>query len=329
MAYDDYGFSIDDAIARSQDVFEVDVTEWGDPVSATGSVRYPPIGQRGIPASLAAVAIGPRSTIDHAWITWFRDKALNLPASGDTPATARISSARYLSHEAPLLYTQRAALGTATNVPNAVPANGVIANERDAMRLGTLYAYPVGPTSPFSNVVGTAQDGGSTLLPAQYVDQFNTARAFRSDGPLDYFEPPTLQLVLYLRPPAFGPYPKRAPLIRNARFGITAAAHQRIAMLPIYGRKHVRIQALSSANFGPAPTGVFSLYAGLVRNVNPTALTSSPNAPVFEAPAGTVLTNPVGTVAALEISNPNADYLALYVGAGATVTGGYTVVASD
>jgi len=326
MAYDNYGFTVEDALARSQDVFEVDVTAWGDTVASSGSVRFPPLNQRGIPASLAAIAIGPRSTIDHAWVTWSREKDINVPSeSGPQPL---ISSARYLSSEAPLLYTQRAALGTATNLPLTPPANGVIANERDAMRRGTLYVYPVGPSGAFGNTPGNAETGGSTILPTQYVDQFNVVRPFST---VSGFEPPTLQLTLYLKPPAFGPYPKRAALVRNTRFasGLAPAAQHLIALLPIYGRKHVRIQALSSANFGPAPTGVFSLYAGLLRNVNPTPLASLPNAPVFEAPAGSVLTNPVGTVATLEITNPNADYLALYIAAAANVNGAYTVVASD
>ncbi len=38
MAYDNYGFTVEDALARSQDVFEVDVTEWGDTISSSGSV---------------------------------------------------------------------------------------------------------------------------------------------------------------------------------------------------------------------------------------------------------------------------------------------------
>jgi len=323
MAYDNYGFTVEDALARSQDVFEVDVSQWGDSTASTGTVRFPPLGQRGIPSSLAAIAIGPRSTIDHAWVTWSREKDINVSSeSGPQPL---ISSARYLSSEAPLLYTQRAALGTATNLPLVPPANGVSANARDAMRRGTLYVYPVGPSGAFSNNPGNAETGGSTILPAQYVDQFNTVRPFSTVG---RFESPFLQLTLYLKPPAFGPHPKRAALVRNARFtsGFAPAPQHLIALLPIYGRKHVRIQALSSANFGPTPTGVFALYAGLVRNVNPTALA---NAPVFEAPAGAVLANPVGTVATLEIANPNADYLALYISAAVNVNGAYTVVASD
>lgn len=326
MAYDNYGFTVEDALARSQDVFEVDATQWGDTIASSGSVRFPPLNQRGIPASLAAIAIGPRSTIDHAWVTWSREKDINVSSeSGPQPL---ISAARYLSFEAPLLYTQRAALGTATNAPNPVPANGVIVNERDAMRRGTLYVYPVGPSGLFGNVEGDAATGGSTLLPTQYVDQFNTVRPFSTVGG---FEAPFLQLTLYLKPPAFGPYPKRAALVRNTRFtsGFAPAAQHLIALLPIYGRKHVRIQALSSANFGLAPTGVFSLYAGLLRNVNPSDLSMLGGAPVFEAPGGAVLANPVGTVATLEITNPNADYLALYISAAVNVNGVYTVVASD
>jgi hypothetical protein len=326
MAYDDYGFPITDALARSQEVFEVDVIAWGNTIASSGSVRWPPIGQRGIPSSLAAIAIGPRSTIDHAWVTWSREKEINVSSeSGPQPL---ISSARYLSSEAPLLYTQRAAPGTATNVPFPQPASEVIANERDAMRRGALYVYPVGPSGPFGNVIGNAATGGSTLLPTQYVDQFNTVRQFSTVGG---FEPPFLQLTLYLKPPAFGPYPKRAALVRNTRFGsgFAPAAQHLIALLPIYGRKHVRIQALSSANFGPAPTGVFSLYAGLLRNVNPSDLIMLGGAPVFEAPGGAILANPVGTVATLEITNPNADYLALYISAAVNVNGVYTVVASD
>jgi hypothetical protein len=321
MAYDDYGFSIDDALARSQDVFEVDVTEWGDQVSTTGSVRFPPIGQRGIPSSLAAIAIGPRSTIDHAWVTWSRDKSV-IAATGEGAPQPRLSAARYLSNEAPLLYTQRAAPGTATTTLGSEVRD----NLRDAMRLGALYVYPVGPSGPTGNVIGSGGTGGSTLVATQYVDQFNAVRLFSTGGIGFDYEPPFLQLTLYLKPPAFASAPKRAPLIRTQVTGPGAApAPVRIAMLPIYGRKHIRIQALSSAQIA-APPGVFSLYAGLIRNVNRSPLNFYP---VFEAPAGSVLANPVGTVAALEITNPNADYLALYVNVAAATSIGYTVVASD
>lgn len=325
MAYDTRGFTIEEALARSQDVFEVDVAEWGDTVASTGSLRFPAIGQRGIPSSLAGIAIGPRSTIDHAWVTWFRDK--ELTASPDGVPNAVVSAARYVSSEAPLMYTQRAAPGTAINKPNPNIATGLTINERDALRLGALYVYPVGPTGPFTpGAVGEARTGGSTLLPTQYLTQFNTLQAFTTA------EAPFLQLTLYLKPPAFSPSPKRAPLVRAKGFvGAPAATPRLTSLLPIYGRKHVRVQAVSSANLGLGATGVFSLYAGLIRNINSTtlALDASAFAPVFEAPAGSVLTNPVGTVAALEISNPNADYLALYVDTPAGMTGAYTVVASD
>lgn len=101
-------FTVEDAIARGHDVFEVIFTNWG--ISANNpprtltdftNLQYPQPGQPGLPATLAGIAIGPKSTVDRAWVTFNLGKRANLaePVNG-------YQLIREVSVEAPLLFTQ-------------------------------------------------------------------------------------------------------------------------------------------------------------------------------------------------------------------------------
>ena len=79
MAYDSESFEISDALATSQDVYEAQFPDWGVRTVVAGlqavnpNFQFPPPGVKGLP-TIAAIAIGPRSTVDRCWASWDRQK---------------------------------------------------------------------------------------------------------------------------------------------------------------------------------------------------------------------------------------------------------------
>jgi hypothetical protein len=321
MPYRSHEFSIEDAIASSQQTYDVDFEGWGwrDPaLSPDENMRFPPPGKAAIPTTLSAISIGPKSTVDRCWVSWDRQKNLTIP---NDLAVDLTSPVRRLSREAPLLYPQATNRGTLKYIAPGDPLNeGTIA----AMQRGLLYvfSYADGVDAPFHD----GQEGNTTALPAQFNDQFGVVRTWPNGVGVSGFEPPFLHLVLNLRPGMFSPPVKRFPLNRTKVFSalIAGGAKQLIAMIPIFGRKNVRVQMTSVGT-----PRICDFYVGLVRNVNESQIGGFSE--VREIAAGSALAVPANPIpTGFAIDNPCADYLLLY----ATTTVGntsvaYTVTAED
>lgn len=303
MGFNSHSFSIEDAISTSQDTYDVDFDAWGYLQVAGGgdpnNVRYPAPGKAAIPTTLAAVSIGPRSTVDRCWISWDRQKNLTLP--NDVNAYDFTSQLRPLTIDAPLLYSQATNKGTLVPVTEGTSA---------AMQRGLLYAfaYDSGVDAPFHS---GSSGLNTTILPEKYVDQFGVERFFNAQT--GYFEAPFLHLVLGLRSPRFAVPTKRLAYRRTQKISVLLANPKtQMMMVPIFGRKHVSVQMMSYTD-GVLLGRTCDFWVGLIRNVNESNVVAPNNtSPVFEAPAGSALATPPSTPISFNLSNPCADYLVVY-----------------
>ena len=343
MTYQSHSFSVEDALARSQDVYEVEFTNWGvraTPIGTAADVnlQYPPPGVRAVPASLAAISLGPRSTVDRCWTTWDRQKILTVPASDIQDPSAVISPSRIVTVGAPLLFSQATRVGSLGQNPPGGPGQSAY----EAMQQGLLYVFPWGapidgpPAAPSSlNIWATSNRpltgvlGATTTLPSSYISMFGTNIPFELTNET---EKPFLQLLLYLKQPGLSPPTSRGPFLRTGEWGFAGGAGGYVRRVPIFGRKHVRVQFISH-NVSGIPSQIVDYRVGLVRNVNENSVTGGTGqpTPVFEVNAGTALAVPKDTPVEFKIDNPCADYLSLHVQNGAIgpAGGAWTVVAED
>lgn len=331
MAQDSHTFTFADALARSEDVYEVEFNSWGTrspflpPLTADPNLQFPAPGARSLPSSVAVAAIGPRSTVDRCWVTWDRQKTLDVPPivdSSPNPGTV-ISSPRILSVGAPLLFPQATRNGTL----------GPRQSLYDAMQYGLSYVFPYGlpvnnvvnpEASSFAPLIGTF--GTTTVLPATYLTMFGVVEPFA-------VEPPFLHLILYPKLPTFSPPTKRAALQRAGVWQFGAGNAGYVARIPIFGRKHVCVQFVSHLQSG-VPGQIATYTVGLVRNVNESLWTTPGTAgttPVFEVRGGEVINAPANIPVQIVLNNPCADYVTLHITNGVVgpAAGAWTVVAED
>ena len=327
MPYDSHGFTVEDALARSEEAYEVEFKEWGwrgalpTPNVPSVNFQFPPPGQPGLSSSLAAVAIGPRSTVSRCWLAWDRRKPLDVKPADVVDRPAVISTTRELAVGAPLLFAQNAAKGILGSTQSAY----------EAMQRGLIYAFPFGLPPAFPNVEArgdqplTGQGGTTTATPHEYVDQFGVLQAWPVDQTA---ERPFLHLILYPKLPAFYPPPLRAPMLRSAA---NVVGDTRKFLWPVYGRRSIRVSAISHAY----DTGVASqadYFVGLIRNVNESAWSGVYNqAPVFEVTAASALAVAGNTPINLAVDHPGADYVSVTVRNLGANPGGFaiTLVAED
>lgn len=334
-------FTVEDAVARGHDVFEVVFTDWGisptNPPVATidfTNLQFPQPGQPGLPATLAGLAIGPKSTVDRAWVTYNLGKRANVT----DPDTA-YNLIRMVSVESPLVFTQ------ASN-PNV--RNNPLDNNDPVKTLtqkGALYVYPfvdraaggsavqiINPGSP-NALLSSRND--STVPPLEYRDANGATRALRNSvvptPTRSTFVSPTLHLYCYLKSPYYYPPTRRAPLqyrgISNVPANDGELADERcIVQIPTFGRRRIVVEAHMDV---PAPEAVvgsatFRLGGipsmGQLENIQEVTLaTSSAVAP--------------GVPVLMEFHSPGMDYVNLYVTCAVAVvasTGlGYAVTAYD
>jgi hypothetical protein len=225
-------WQLTDAIAANHDVYDLLIPNWGRPVWTN---QYPdpsvttltPAGVtvRGLPASLAGISIGPRSTVDRVFTSWSTGKQFN--PSGDGSAAPPL--VRSVSLGAPLTFSQPA-------------------DTRVGMTDGTLYsdAMTYGALIIAADPGAQSQQIGGTLLPASIINP-NAVVNFGGNGIDGTQSPvitwPLLHLQLYLRAPIVSPPAKRLPQHFNflpAATTYLAGAEVPIAMIPTFGRRSLR-----------------------------------------------------------------------------------------
>lgn len=227
MTYKSHSFTIEDALATSQATYDLDFTDWGFRVAPDTNVRFPEGTSRAIPTTLAGISIGPKSTVDRCWVSWDRQKVLAIP--NDSNPDDVTSPPRYLSLGTPLTYAQATVIGS-------LGANDGV---RNAMQRGLLYVFAY--AEGLDTATHDGVNGHTTILPVNYADQFGTSHVFADAG--GGFEAPFLHLVLNLRPALMAPPTKRFPLNRTSLASVLLANPKtRIALIPIFGRKRVRVQ---------------------------------------------------------------------------------------
>jgi hypothetical protein len=320
MPFDSESFEISDALATSQDVYEVQFPDWGvrtvpaAPTAINPNFQFPPPRITAIPASLAAIAIGPRSTVDRCWVSWDRQKLVAaIPGGAEFSGVVKESRLRPLSVGQPITFAQAGQNGILPSTDPVIlftpnPNNSPLA----AMHQGFLYVFPKDSAPPYGGDEGQANANAvmtdpstTTILPAKYADSAGVVWNFSdNNGGLELFMTPYLELLLYLRPPTLAPPTKRFPLLVDFTGQVTAlGAFQPVAYIPIFGRKHVGIGLRNTTHVGDFRLG---LLRGVRENTAPTT------SPPFEVPAGTALAVPQNSTANFEFSNPCADYLIVY-----------------
>lgn len=267
-------FSISEAAQRGYDVYEVLYRDWGigdDTPGNSGIVpadRWPPTPLESIPISVAGIAIGPRSTVDRAWLTYNLLKAPPPPGIGTSsgatlppnytippslaPFTSRI---RQISLEAPLLFTQTAQTGAnvVTTLLN-VELGTMLVN-------GSMYVWPQGANADFAPFVG-GSTGGEAYAPQEATTRY-IASFFDVNGvsrPLGPYVPgaqigqtgwvgPLLHLYFFLKAPLVSPPTKRAPLKVSSVVNLTAGGlfgiETPVAQIAVFGRRSVRVMVMA------------------------------------------------------------------------------------
>jgi hypothetical protein len=318
MVFASEGFDVSDAIASSQGIYEAQFFNWGVRTVAAGAnavnpnFQYPQPGLPGLPSALAAIAIGPRSTVDRCWATWDRQKPTTPPP---VPGSNGVGSRpRPLSVQAPILFASGAQAGILPSTTGGTMNNSPLA----AMQGGQLYVFPKDTTPVLlagsyeyswngANRVQT-NAAATTVPPAAYNDQVGTNWPWpTASTPALSYEAPFLELLLYLREPSFAPCTARFPYFSNvgpptAAISVTGS-YQPVGYYPIFGRKHVSVGVVSSAADS-------SIRLGLLTCISENQAPGT--SPPFELPGGTQTGIAANATAGFFLNNPCADYLIVY-----------------
>jgi hypothetical protein len=292
-------FSLSTAVALGQDVYEVLIDDWGDdggvPTNYDSRLWPPPINgivQPGLEASLAAMMIGPRSTVDRCLVTYNLQAPKTIPVEGPNP-TDRV---RRLSVDSPLLFTQAANPGQRPDLTLSGSPAPVISNQQVTQELSVW----AGPLEGAISFYGGPVDG--TYIPTTYVPVTGGGtKPFGSSG-LAGYEAPLLHLYLFLKPPIAFPPASRAPMFRKgAPSGAAlqvAGVEVTVAAIPVYGRRTIEVAMSMNVS---ASFRVSSLRA---------LSTGTNNQEVNEATSGVVAAN---AAVNFRINGANADYLLLHM----------------
>ncbi len=309
--------TIEQAIQRNLATWDVVISNFGidaeaNPIGEGARLTYPsmPLLLPGLP-SLAAIAIGPRSSFDRCWVLW--DPQFKVNSTNSDGAIPDFY--RRLSIDAPLLFPQLGNQKRPGDAPAPAPA------------LGLQCVQPVAclrvAASPQSFAVGAVLDGsddnGSVYAPLTFIPGANSSSTPIETDIADNDVRLRLHLVCYLQPPLFPPPTKRFPFQRRIPLtlgGLSPLTSAFAGIVPVHGRKHIRILFESTS---PSTTIYSAIVGGLVSLEGPP--TSSP---VGNMPTDFLL----GSVSAVDptspetlvLENPCVDYLTFY--ATGTAAGG-------
>lgn len=333
--WNDPPFSISEAEQRGVDVYEVILGLWG---SDPNGDQWPPFGQVSIPVSLAAMAIGPKSLVDRAWVTWNMMKtAPTVPAnSSEVPPTPGSTTGRIrqLSLNSPLLFSQAA---NSTGVANTGYTDPTTRQEYTMALLNALYVWDTefNQAEPRSIIQSTnyGRIPNDTGIAATYIDLNGVIRAFgaQNDGvtggvvstnfvPGFGWVPPLLHLYLYLKAPLIAPSTTRPP--QKVAYQCASTGQQfdasgnpinemLIGLICVAGRSHVSVAVKSTAAgtyriaaikaMTSINAGVGSALGGIAPQELPVDLTS-----------GEITANTWALMSSCAGEHLGADWLAIY-----------------
>lgn len=304
----------EDAVARAHDAYEVLIKRWG----TSPNDRYPLIGQAAFPFTPAAVALGPRSTVDRVLMSWnVLDKR-----TVDMEVQEPEGMTRVLTFDRPLSFAQPAGTGFLTTVPGS-------SRMRQAIVKGLLYIFPS---------FGSTEDPGSpdkpnrlmtTLLPSHYLKADGTQVDFpdTTDAANLWADAPLLQLQFYRRDGLVPPAGKRFPYqfrYNTDPFGPAIGADEAlIACVPTFGRKAIAIQIAGSV------AGMIFRVAAL-RGLTNLEVAGGQNWLAQETTEGEKTVTTANTSARFLLCNSCADYTLIYAtSTGGAATARYTISAAD
>lgn len=243
-------FSIQEAQQRGLDIYEVLYKDWGLSSDGTIGDQWPPFGNPGIGVSLAGIAIGPRSLVDQAWLTYNFGKTFTAIANlVPTQLTSRI---RQFGVGSPLIFTQTAGQGQNTrgqydelvtmNLHGSMyvwPQNSFPAMIDPSVVLGATGFEAYGAQVPFTYVPG------NVYTDVNGVSRFLSSIGVTQDYPNGGFVGPLLHLHLYLKTPVVVPA-VRAPLKVALQVDTSTAARfpateRLVAQIATFGRRTVHL----------------------------------------------------------------------------------------
>jgi hypothetical protein len=298
-------FSIEDAIARGQDVYEVLFAGWGltdaPPSTQFANMQFPTAGQPGIPSSVSGIAIGPKSTVDRCWVSYNPGKrrTANDPLQQE-------NLLRALSVDSPLIFTQASPGPGVRNVPGAINDPVTTLADKGAFYIFPMADHPLGGggdpiTFKYPRVQAT------TVLPPTYTDVNGVIRTFNfvaDTATQPRAMSPFLHLYLYLKQPPIQFIPhKRAPLHVQGSFLYPAdsiGTEFIVAQIPTFGRRAIKVMMRG---------GAADFRVGALRAIGQEAA-------MFEQPVDQALAVPAGTPTVLSPCNEcchYADYTNLYI----------------
>lgn len=297
--------------ANGQDVLDVLMYNWGVNVKDA----YPPIlasdgvtalDSPGFPFTPQAITIGPRSTIDRAFVAW------NYQAKTSVQTRTVV---RVVSIDAPLLWPQTAGVGHISSTDS----DPLIARAQfNNLLYVTPHVFPTGVTEAASPGSGVQEGYMSTLLPEQILKADGTAEDFYQQGGDASVLLPILHLQFHLKPGSIVQPIRRFPYVNGFRQAILDPnVEELMTGWPIYGRKSIGLQVSSSI------AGTTFRIAAL-RNVNR-------NYRIQETTEGEQTSTAADESLRFRFCDLAADYLLLYATApnGASRTVSATIQAYD
>lgn len=311
MAWLNSQITVDDAKTQNNEVYEILVDEWGKSNAATGTnLCFPSEGTRALPVG-AGVAIGPRSTVDRAWVVYNLQKL--VPAS---PFLSPLwDFTRRVSVGVPLMFSQPAS-------PNGVSETTI------KTTTGSVSILPcIGGLTPYTGAQGTGVanpfDTDGTKYRTAYLKADGSAGVFGASNPDAYWMSPLLHLYYYLQAPSQPPPLKRFPLHVRITKGAAGGpgVESLLAMIPVFGRKTISLQMRPET---PGGAGVFRFAT--IQQVNAESVGTTI---MQEATRHTSASLATGVSAVTTLTDVYADYLMVYLTPTVAGSGYLDIVAND
>jgi len=314
MAWLNSQFTIEEAIARDFDTWELLITDWGQRTTPADeySWSFPKIGQKGLP-SVQGIAIGPRSTVDRCFVSYSIQKVVSGGINYDYTRRLVLGS--------PLMFAQVGAQEIVQ--PNPAP----LFAPTPAQGAASLVIYPQSGTDTGGNqdttMYGTTYNRTGAGAPGGGIGVFGDGGI--ADG-VDW-QSPTLHLIFFLKPQAVNAPAKRGPYVLGGTHTLQPAdtTYHLVAQVPTFGRKTIKIvvNQLSDA------TEAIAVRVGAIQSMITSGVGGLTEGLLLEqTSAATGFQSYLGT-----IQNVQADYLNLYLrgstSTGLPFAGRYQIIAYD